>query len=320
MNGIIFRDDGNVVVGPPAIPIEDLDSLPLPAVDLIPLKRYYCITLSQPFATVITSRGCPFRCKFCSQIYSYKRLRQRSPENVVEEIYYYNKILGIKELIMFDETFTVGKDRTIKLCKLILKNDLDVRWNIRTRADTLDEDVLRALKESGCHTLHIGVESGSNKILKRMGKDYSVEEVSDKFRVASNMGFDLRAYFMIGYMGEDERSLKETLRLSLRLPIRWASFSVVTPLPDTELLKDCLRSGVFDEDPWKVFTLSGGETMVPYVQPDGFKLSRLKRLQKKAYLRFYLRPSAILRNVKMLGSFKGIKDLISGLMILRSFK
>ncbi|MDP7421596.1 MAG: radical SAM protein, partial [bacterium] len=170
VNGIAFIKKSRVLVTPAREPIEDLDSLPLPAVDLLPVAKYHALTVQTPFMTMVTSRGCPYRCKFCSQVYVGGTFRQRSAADVLSEFKRNIKELHVKEIVIFDETFTVDKDRLIQICKGIQTAGWNIRWTLRGRLDNVDREVVNWLKKAGCYGVHMGVESGEQYVLDLMKK------------------------------------------------------------------------------------------------------------------------------------------------------
>ena len=200
--------DGEVVVNPPRPPVDDLDRYPFTAFDLMPMSRYHCLTVLKPFATMVTSRGCPWHCGYCSQVYS-ERLRFRSPEAVVEEMAWLVSRWGVREIVMFDETFTIGKQRMERFAEEVLRRDLKVRFNIRARVDTVDHDVLAALKSAGLRSIHMGVEAGTDRMLKIMNKQTTRADCQRAFRTARKLGIETRGYFIIGYYDATLHDIEE---------------------------------------------------------------------------------------------------------------
>jgi len=166
---VVRLKDGDLKQNPSRPVPKDIDRYPMPAWDLISLDRYNCLTLLRPFATMVTTRGCPWHCGYCSQVYSEK-LRFRAPELVADEMEHLEKHYGVKEIVMFDETFTIGKKRMRTLSEEILRRNLKVKFNIRARVDTVDKETLTLLKRAGLRSIHMGVEAGTDRVLKIMNK------------------------------------------------------------------------------------------------------------------------------------------------------
>ena len=170
--GISYRKNGQIVVNPDRPLIEDLDALPFPARDLIDNSRYRIVAFpNKPVALVLTSRGCPFECTFCATNLFYKRRRHvRSPENVVQEVEEIVKIYGIDRIFFIDDTFTIGEERIIRLCRLLQEKKLEIKWLCLGRVDTVTEPMLRAMKAAGCKEIIYGIESASPVVLERTRK------------------------------------------------------------------------------------------------------------------------------------------------------
>jgi len=315
--GTIVFKNGEIKLNRPRPWIEDISDLPHPAVDLMPLKKYHCLTVEKPFFTMISSRGCPFKCGFCSQVYCGDTVRFRTPEDLVDEIETYVRDYNTREIIMFDETFTLDEARVLKICRLINKKKLNFRWNIRTRVDTITEEMLISLRKAGCYGLHMGVESGAPRILKIMKKGISLDQIRYAFKLAKKHGFMTRGYFMIGYLDEDRRTYKQTIDLARELNLDWVSFSITTPLPATDLLEESSRRGLVDPEYWKKYTLlETDNSEFPIISSNHWDRNELKRMMGDAYFSFYMRPSYILQRLFSIKSYKQLADLFRGLKIM----
>jgi radical SAM superfamily enzyme YgiQ (UPF0313 family) len=307
VKGCVFRKNGEVIVNAPREEINDLDSIPFPAIDILPYKKYIALSVRNPFFTMVTSRGCPYSCKFCFQGY-LGRYRSRSPENIIKEMEMLVNEYGIREIITFDETFAVEEERAIGICELIHKKGIRFRWDIRTRVDLINEKVLKSLKSAGCFRIHLGIESGNQEILCDMDKKINIPEVVDKVNLAKKFGFELRGYFMLAYPGETRSSIYRTIEFAKSLPLDWASFTIAIGLPGTEIYKEALKSGKFSADYWREYTKGNILNSKPYFIPDGMSERDLFALKKKAYLEFYLRPKIIWNTSRSLRLTEAVKN------------
>ncbi len=301
IKGCIFRNNGEVVVNSPRQEIDDLDLIPFPSVDLLPYKKYIALSVDNPFFTLVTSRGCPYNCKFCFQGY-LGGYRVRSPENIVNEMEILVNKYGVREIIVFDETFAIEEERVLQICERIQKKRLKFKWDIRTRVGLLNENVLMLLKSAGCTRIHLGIESGNQEILCNMGKMTNIPEIIDKVNLANKFGFEIRGYFMLAYPGDTYKSTCKTIEFAKSLPLDWASFTVTIGLPGTEIYKEALSSGRFHSDYWREYSIGNAIDSKPYFIPDDMKEDDLIKFKRKAYLEFYLRPRiiwAILKNLKL---------------------
>ncbi len=286
--------------------ITDLDRLPFPALDLLPMDRYRSVMVRMPFSTIVTSRGCPFRCAFCSQVYTDWQWNTRSPGNIVDEMERNTREFGSREIVLFDETFGVKRGDALEVCRLIVERNLDVRWNARSRVDVLDETLLRAMWGAGCRALHLGVESGSQRVLDMMEKRITLRQVECAAELARRIGFTLHGYFMLGYPGETRAEMLQTARFARRLPLDWASFTVAVPQPMTPLFDLACDRGLMKKDYWREYTLGRVNTPAPFFTGNGITTRELTRMKNTAYLRFYLRPGTLARDLTFLARAGGL--------------
>ena len=306
--------DGEIRTNAPRELPRNIDHYPMSAWDLINLEDYHCLTLLRPFATMVTTRGCPWHCGYCSQVYSEK-LRFRSPELVAEEMEYLNKRLGVKEIVMFDETFTIGKKRMRKLAEEVLRRDLNVKFNIRARVDTVDREVLTLLKKAGLRSIHMGVEAGTDRLLKIMNKQITREQTERAFRIAREVGVDTRGYFMIGYYDASPDDVEETINFAAGLGLDWASFSVATALPGTDLYDVAKERGYVTGDFWRQYTIDGGG-QIPQLETETFTAEQLRAYRTKAYMKFYMRPDLIRRKLSKSEGREELKEMLGGATVL----
>lgn len=317
IRGTAARDPLGIRINPSRPWIEDISRLPHPAVELLPLDKYHCLTVESPFFTMVSSRGCPYKCAFCSQVYCGEKVRFRTPEDLVGEMENYVKNFGAKEIIMFDETFTIDEKRVLKICDLIKEKGLKFKWNIRTRVDALTEPMLLALKKAGCYGLHLGVESGSPRILELMKKGITVPQIRQAFKMAKKHGFKTRGYFMIGYLDEDLETYTTTIMLAKDLDLDWASFSITTPLPATELFNQAAARKLIDPNYWKKYTLlESNLTDFPVIEGKNWDREMLQELMKTAYHQFYMRPAYIWKRLVSIRSWTEIIDILKGMKVL----
>ncbi|MFH1054303.1 MAG: radical SAM protein [Candidatus Woesearchaeota archaeon] len=203
--------------------IQDLDSLPLPS-------KYYS------YQRIITSRGCPGNCIFCSTPHFWgRKVRFRSPEKIVNELEMLNKKYGLSYFIFSDDTFTLDKERTIKICKHIIERELKITWDCRSRVNLVDEDRIKWLKKAGCISISYGVESGSTKILKNINKYISKEQTIKASELTKKYGLQLNFFIIIGSPGENDETINETIELIKETRPHDIIISNMQLTPDIEL-------------------------------------------------------------------------------------
>lgn len=282
-----------VVINPPFPHSLDLDQAPPPALDLLPLEKYQCVTAQKPFITMVTTRGCPYRCAFCSQSYFNEKVRMEKAETVVSRMEDYYRHYRVKEIIIFDDVFTLNRERVMAICDLIRDSGIRVKLDIRARVDNVDRELLRRLFEAGCHRIHFGIESGTQRILDRMQKDITINQITEAVDAAEAAGMEVRGYFILGYPGETMEEIEATLAFSRRLNLDWASFTLATPNPRTKLLEDALKAGLVGFDFYREYTRGGVLGPPPVFPPSGSSLRALKRMKNRGYIRFYLQGRVI---------------------------
>jgi anaerobic magnesium-protoporphyrin IX monomethyl ester cyclase len=316
--GIVFRTADRVVNTGNRALIADLDALPFPARELTNYTKYGSVLASgDTVTTIFTSRGCPFKCAFCDRPHLGKVFRARSAKNVVDEIESCVK-LGIREFLIYDDTFTVDKKRVIDICDLIVERKLDIRFDIRARVDTVHDGMIRKLKGAGCVGINYGVEAGSPEVLKTLNKGISLDQVRNAFRMTKKQGIDALAYFMIGNPGETEKEIQETFRLIEELEPDYLHMTVLTPFPGTRIYADALNQGIVTHDVWTEFAANPDKDFVPPHWGEHFTREALNQLLEQAYQRFYLRPGYVFRRLTKVRSLKElVKKAQAGVRILR---
>lgn len=208
IQGITFRKDHHLKSNPSRPFIEDLDQLPYPAYHLLPMEQYE--REGRQYGMVMTSRGCPFNCSFCSSSKLFvKHWRARSSLNVVGELEMLKKDFGIKEVGFMDDTFTLNANRAKKICDLMIQKDLNLDWTCSSRVDTLDESLLRKLKQAGCHTIYLGLESGTQETLDRIGKGTTLNQGKKAVDLARKVGIEVLRSFILGIPGESLSHIKK---------------------------------------------------------------------------------------------------------------
>lgn len=288
--GIAYLKDEQLKMYPAKF-IENLDSLPFPDREGLPMESYKTKFDGKQATSLITSRGCPFNCEFCSASqFMGIRWRQRSVENVIDEIKLLVKKYGYRSLIFFDDNFTMSAKRAIKISEGILKNNLKVSWWAFSRADEIlgHEDMVEAMARSGCKMLFIGFESADDNILKEYNKKlnssiaFSVSKILKKYKI------DIFASFIIGALNETKSTIDKTIKFAKKLGASIVQFSILTPYPGTRLFKE-----LEDKLTTRNYELYDGTNLV-FKHPN-FSGTELKRIFIKAYYKVYLTPRLLFK-------------------------
>lgn len=309
IKGLWSRDNEKTVKGDSRPLIENLDDLPFPAWELIPdLSKYQPPdTLRRPVMSIMTTRGCPFGCIFCcsKQIFG-RRFRTRSKDSLIKEIKYYIEKFAIKELHIMDDVFTLNKERTIEICRAIQAEKFDLTFSFANgiRADSVDEEVLQVLKDTGFQDLGFGVETGDEEILKSIKKSTTKDSMRRAFKMSKSFGFNTWGFFMIGLPGETKATIKKTINFAIELDPDFAKFLILKPFPGSEVFKDLNERGAIkdhDYDNYGVYT-------APVHELPGLSAEEMLKWQRWAYLRYYLRPKKIINHILKIKSFTQLKS------------
>jgi len=273
----------------PSETIEDLDGMAWPERRLLPNRRYRYLMATRPgFATMITSRGCPFRCSFCDKSVSGSGWRSRSPKSVVDEMEHLVRDLGVGFINFYDDNFTLHRRRVHGICEEILRRGLDVEWKCEARVDGVTEEMLQLMRRAGCRVVAFGVESGNPETLKLLRKDVTVDKVQRAFALTREAGLRSLAYIILGAPGEGSEDVRRTLDFVRAIDADYVQFSTLTAFPGTPLFED-----------WGGRATSG--VMSP-VDSDADRITvtdlppeELAALLRQAWRGFYLRPRPMVR-------------------------
>ncbi len=289
--------------------LEDLDELPYPDYELMRFHEYpkMYFMKKHPSAPIVTSRGCPFQCTFCSAgKLSGKKFRFRSAENIMEEIKWLKSKYNIKEFQIWDDNFTVKRDRAIKFCNMLIEENMNLEWWCPNglRIETLDEELLKKMKQSGCYAMAVGIESGSEKIQKDMKKFLDLDKAREIINLAKKIGIRTQGFFILGYPTETKEDVLKTIKFAKELPLDRASFSLFQPLVGSEIYENLKKEGRLDK-----INLSNCEYSKTSVLPKGITAKELKNLQRRAIIEFYFRPKVFIKFTKENLSFSQIKEI-----------
>jgi anaerobic magnesium-protoporphyrin IX monomethyl ester cyclase len=293
--------------------IEDLDSIPFPAWDLMkpssyPMKPHQFFIRKFPTAPIITSRGCPYACDFCSASFlSGRRVRFRSARNVVSEIELLVKKYGVREIHFEDDNFTISRKHVEGICKEIIKRKLQIVWQCPNgiRMDVLNSDLVALMRKSGCYRLAFGIESGSQKILDTVGKRLDLKKADKIIRMVKDHGVEVHGFFILGFPDETKKTAEETLRFINEHPFDFVNVSLLSYLPGSRLFREKYKKHDLKSINWeRIYYFSA--------EPSRFlSAAALKKLQKKAMSDFYMNVGRMARHLRYV-RIEQIPDLIKG--------
>jgi radical SAM superfamily enzyme YgiQ (UPF0313 family) len=251
--GIAFKQNGKIIKTEDRPFIEDLDSLPFPSHQQFDFNRYKKegVDVNKYMVDIITSRGCPFECLFCSSCKFWgKSWRFRSSKNIADELQLLKDNFGIEAFNFSDDIFTIRKDNVIALCKEIIERNLGVTWFAQSRVNCVSKEMLEWMKRAGCKTIAYGIESGSPRILKVINKDITVEQAIEAFRITKEAGLNADAFFMVGNPGETEETVRQTCALIDRIQPHHIVVSVTVVYPESKLCELAKQNHLLNDDYW----------------------------------------------------------------------
>ena len=300
------------------LPIRDLDSLPLPAFDLLPDFSHYGGSQfiefdERPTFRLVTSRGCPFSCRFCDKSVFGNKFRANSPTYILRMIKVLYENYGIRHIYFSDDTFTLDKERILELCRLLQKEKLDLTWDCNSRVDTVNLSLLKTMKKAGCAYIAYGIESGSQKILDILNKGTTLGQIRKTCDWTVKAGIKIRGNFIMGNPGETKETIEKTLQFAKSLPLYTFKMSFFTPFPNTELYNEIDKWGKYKED-WSKLSKYN-----PVFVPKGFTQKELEKYYKKLYFSFYFRPKIIWQYLSQLKSLMAVKYAFKNFLILSRF-
>ena len=297
IKGIAWRKKDEIILNFPRPFVADLDDLPIPMHELLPLQSYRMPMIKGAFTFIVTSRGCPAGCTYCIKHVSYQySTRIRSPKLIMEELWYLKK-LGVNNIHMYADLFTVNRDQVVELCKLMIEEDIKIKWTCNSRVDFVDEEMLTLMGKAGCRLISWGIESGNEQILKHARKGAYPDKAERALRWAKQAGIMNWGYFIIGLPGETEETIRETIDFAKKLPLDIALFHVAAPYPGTPFFFEVVENNWFRPGTrWEQVDMDKG-TVLDY---PNMPAERLLYWQKRAFREWAFRPGPFLTYLKML--------------------
>lgn len=290
--GLTWRKSGKVVKNPDRPLIADLDTLPFPAWHLLPMKEYQGSAnfgKGKPFATIIGTRGCVFHCSFCAATIMWRGQRRRQVPKILDEIEVLIKKYKIRYLHFPDDLFLANKAFALSFCQGMVEQGLNkiITWSCNGRVDLTDRELLERLKQAGCNCVYYGIESGNQKILKAIEKRITLSQIKKTVRMTHEMGLRVSGSLIIGYPGETQKTIEQTVNFAIELDLDYASFHLVVPYPGTPLYRQCQQNRWLLSDKWEDYVLDVyGEPNQSVIKLKHLSQSELSRLYKWAYQKF----------------------------------
>lgn len=295
IKSLSYRGNPNFVSNParPFIPV--LDSLPFPARDLLQNDKYKMPVYNRPYTLVITGRGCPNNCSFCTaSIYYGSKVRMRSAENVLDEVEEILKIQKIEDITFWADSFTFDRNYVLQICEGIKQRKLKFRWMCNARVDRVDPEMLKAMKETGCQIISFGVESGDQKILNHIGKNITLQGIRQCLKWVRQAKIESAVHIIFGLPGETEETIQQTIKFVKEINPDYIQFYSAIPFPGTRFYEEACRKGWITTKNWDDYELGKNIISTPKLP-----VERLAYWRRRAYLEFYLRPAYIFGRLKI---------------------
>ncbi len=318
--GLIYRENGFIRFNQNTFNsnIDEYDFIDYQ--NIIELKKYFrqgspmgLFHSRSPVVAIITTRGCPFPCRFCgSALNTGKRVRSRNAAHVVEEMKVLSRNFGVREIHIMDDNFTFNKEHVLGICQRIIKENLDISIAMPNgiRLDTVDEEMLLSMKKAGFYSLGFGIETASDTTLKYISKGITTDFIKDKIKLCKRMGFQTVGFFILGFPNETIQDNYNTGRFPDNIGLDFASFGNFTPLPGTALYDELVKKGEIKDDYLPSF--SSGE--ITY-SPKGITPKQLKQIQTRIIFFYYLNPKRIFKIVRLL-KFRDIQFIFRRIFLI----
>jgi anaerobic magnesium-protoporphyrin IX monomethyl ester cyclase len=294
IKGIVFRS-GNKTIRTETRPfIDDLDSIPFPARDLIPQELFIPNLHNARYrncSSILTSRGCPFNCSFCaSRIVSGKKYRTHSAEYVLEEMQMLKTDFHARQLLITDDTFTIDHERLEKICRGMIEKKLGLEWFCFSQVSTVNKEMLSIMRKAGCYNIGFGIESGNEDILKKMGKPIKPAKALEAVRLAKEAGMKTQAFYIFGTPGETRRQMKETISFAKKVGATLAFFNMLVPYPGTKDFNHFFSEIPLEKINWEKFVAVGEECVLTNAEVTP---KEMEELIATANFKYYTNPLRI---------------------------
>lgn len=315
VKGIAFRETGKIIVTQLRPPIHNLDELPFPAYHLLPVGKYKPRIYENikhkkiVYMPVFSSRGCPNYCNFCdSHILFGRTVRYRSVENFLKEIDFLVKTYGVNLINVHDDTFTLDKNRVIRICNELISRKHDLQWICQSRVNTIDETAFMKMKEAGCYLVLFGIESGNQKVLNFIRKGIVLEQARKAIALTKKAKLKSITSFIIGQPIDTIETINETIKFADELDPTDVMFFLLSPYPGTEVYKYATEHGLLKGDVWG----RSASSTEPAVVPEGMTERQLTEKLEEAYRTFYLNPKRAWKLLFKINSISDIKGYMQG--------
>jgi len=318
VEGLAYKKGKKIITNSRRKLINDIDKeLGVPDRSMLPIERYTFPFDKKPFALLTLGRGCPYPCTFCvSPNYYGKKFRTRDPIKVVDEMEECYKDFGISNFMFWGESFTLKKEYGMKICDEILRRKLKFKWISTSRVDTLDMELLRKMKKSGCYLLGLGIETSNEEILLNIKKKTKIKTINKAIKMCKKAGIKTMGHFIFGFPGETKKTAEKTIKFSKKCGVDYAQFYCAVPYPKTEFWDEVQKEGYIETQNWDLY-----EQNYSVVRTKHLSTKEIMDFRSRAFKEFYFRPKKVFQHLKSINSFKEfINTIAAGLEVLKWFR
>jgi len=291
--GLIYKENGHIVRNESRGFIGNLDELPYPAWDLVNIKGYRLPISNRPFLLVLTGRGCPYPCKFCSAgVFYGKKPRLRSWPRIVSEMKYVKERFGVNDFLFWSENATVDRQQLGDISRGLTAELPGVKWVCNGRVDMVDEDLLSTMKKAGCWMIGYGVEAGTQRVLDLMHKNIKLEDIEKAVKLTQKVGLEVTGHVILGYPGETKEDILKTIKFVKKLDFDYIQPYCCVPFPGSRLYEEATKCGYIISGDWAKFEQNFSILTTPQLAAQD-----VMRLRRKLVRSFYLDPRKIMKTL-----------------------
>jgi radical SAM superfamily enzyme YgiQ (UPF0313 family) len=307
IKGIGYWENRKIKLTKPRPIIENLNKLPMPAYHLLPIEKYRSygtLDLGRRFISIITSRGCPFRCTYCtSSTFWGHRWRAIAPEKVIEQMKTLYENYKVTHFYFQDDEFTINHDRTMKICDMIIENGMDIVWECLARVDHINESLIKKMAKSGCKRIIYGIECGYQEGIEKIKKKITLQQAREAIKISMKYGILVGASFMMGFPWEGQEEVRKTINFAKSLNADTIYFNILTPYPGTEIYEEIKKKKLIVPHDWTQYASHG---IMPIMRTEKLTSKEIAYWNGRAYFETYFNPSFLIRK---LTHIKGLTQL-----------
>jgi anaerobic magnesium-protoporphyrin IX monomethyl ester cyclase len=310
VSGLVYRHEDAIKLNPITTKKMALDDLPIPDRTFIEYDKYRCpVGTKENMVTMVSSRGCPFRCTFCNS--PDKLYNARSMEKIIDEVKEI-QALGVKEVFFYDDLFNITNERVFEFCDLLEKNKIKIAWAFKSRIPSVTEELVQRVKKAGCERIHFGIETHTDESLRTLKKGIKVAQIRNAVGLCQKYRINTVGSFMINLPGDTEQDILDRFAFVNSLKLDYAQYAITIAYNHTEIFDDGVKAGLWKEDLWLNYIKNPTADFVAPIWDNGISRERLDELLRGGLRSFYFRPSYFVQRVRNIHSLDEVKKYCKG--------